>query len=81
MNLFNAEVRLYENTPITVKRNIRYNIIAVIFLICPAQELMAEEKILIIDDPASSGSKTENADQWRVLTDKVSGISKGPPYH
>jgi hypothetical protein len=39
---------------------------------------MAEEKILIIDDPASSGSKTENADQWRLLTNKVmGGLSQG----
>ena len=62
----------------TVQRNIRYRIIAVILLICPMQELMAEEKILIIDDPASNNSKPDNADQWRLVTDNVmGGLSQG----
>ena len=62
----------------TVQRNIRYPIIAVILLICPVQELMAEEKILIIDDPGISNSNIENADQWRLVTDNVmGGISQG----
>jgi hypothetical protein len=46
----------------TVLCYIRYRIIAVLLLLLPMQELMAEEKILIIEDPGSS-SDTVNAVQ------------------
>ena len=63
---------------IRVQCNIRYRMLAVLLLICPIQELMAEEKILIIDDPGSRSSDTVNADQWRLVTDNVmGGISQG----
>ena len=61
----------------TVLCYIRYRIIAVLLLLLPMQELMAEEKILIIDDPGSS-SDIVNAVQWRLVTDNVmGGISQG----
>ena len=61
----------------TVLCYIRYRIIAVLLLLLPMQELMAEEKILIIEDPGSS-SDTVNAVQWRLVTDNVmGGISQG----